>query len=237
MFDSDLAHEQGYLSHSDYNVQALVRKSTGNRNIPSPCLCDPSVSNGRVLTGSSNTDTTVHFLSCFDFSISKDGGDHNPMVACAFLPERVNFAHWLTDSLAVCATGTTGRVRIFSIDASDKVTKIHQTGVLDGIHDKTIREISRSLVSPGLFASGGYDGKLCVTDVKSKKPLASYCLDKTIGSVKWEKKQTNLIGCTIDDGKYMLYDLRAGKELHCALEVKGSKSVRMFFLKSYFNIT
>lgn len=79
-------------------------------------------------------------------------------------------------------------------------------------HSDMLREIA---VGEGrCVASGGYDGKLIITDIEgsdANKTLVQFRTGGVIGSVKFHPTMSKVVSLTKDEGVAMLWDLRSGK--------------------------
>ncbi len=114
---------------------------------------------------------------------------------------------WITNDRILCTVGD-GLVQLYSIDASGAniaLSNKHRIvdmpkarlhffifcaavgGTWKNIHSKWIREISSNPLSPFHIVSGGYDQRLCVSDLArgDNAVINTAAVDDVISSAKW----------------------------------------------------
>jgi len=140
------------------------------------------------------------------------------------VPEPVLDLQWLTSTSLLVAVGAHLRVIQFNREGRplDNV-------IVPNFHTNDIRSINIHPTSRNLLVSGGYDGKLFLTDLEQMFVLLRrgaatcnnvlYNAGTSVSSVQWRPESarqsavsTSCMSCTTDAGAYHLVDTRAASQ-------------------------
>jgi len=102
-------------------------------------------------------------------------------------------------------------------------------------HTDVIREIAISSPQSNLVLSGGFDGKVFVTDIsklysdiKDQKPKSEnslYPCTQVVGSVRWHPDDGYLASCTTDMGILHIFDVRTDRKRAATVHDTGKKEL------------
>jgi len=85
---------------------------------------------------------------------------------------------------------------------------LESIGDANGVHTDTIREMATMPSNPNIFASGGFDKRLCLVDLTRRHVLQKLDTAQVVGSVKWSTFHESCVAVTTDSGKFYLFDIR-----------------------------
>jgi WD40 repeat protein len=112
------------------------------------------------------------------------------------------------------------KLGIASLNPSDFT--VQELTMFPQFHSDVVREIALSQNSPNLVLSGGFDGKVFVTDIsrlyvdiqknEQKSENSLYPCSDVVGSVRWHPTDAYLASCTTDGGSLHIFDIRTDKK-------------------------
>jgi WD40 repeat protein len=101
---------------------------------------------------------------------------------------------------------------------NEEHTMINDIVMFPTFHSDTIRNIAVNPMNPSLVISGGFDGKVFVTDIsrlvhditnmEKKSENSVYVCSDVVGSVRWHPSDRNVASCTTDQGVLHVFDIR-----------------------------
>jgi WD40 repeat protein len=101
---------------------------------------------------------------------------------------------------------------------SEDLVRIEDIVMFPTFHSDTIRNIAVNPMNPSLVISGGFDGKVFVTDIsrlvhdiqkmEKKSENSVYMCHDVVGSVRWHPSDRNVASCTTDQGVLHVFDIR-----------------------------
>jgi len=204
-FDNSTKTLIGYEDSGAENIRRTLARQLKFDERTEISLGRPSVFPGSNLfvVGTDNPDCKQNFLLCLDAdAIYKSKA---PIKSIVPVSEHIRDTHWIMDNVILCAKSQD--VHIIQMQKEDLSLKIRGTRSL---HHDLIREIAPNPSKPMEIASGGYDKKLCIHDLRRGVKLHEQATSDTIGSVKWHQFSRATLGCTLDYGGMMMFDSRIG---------------------------
>jgi WD40 repeat protein len=125
---------------------------------------------------------------------------------------------WVDPLHTVFAIGA--KLGIASLNPSDFT--VQELTMFPQFHSDIVREIALSQNCPNLVLSGGFDGKVFVTDIsrlyvdiqknEQKSENSLYPCSDVVGSVRWHPTDAYLASCTTDPGTLHIFDIRTDKK-------------------------
>jgi len=202
-FNADVANAPDYRTWRGFNVRRWLEDNL-NVKLPGFTLGCAGVKSNFVLVGSDNPDSASHFLVQLDVNNMMASMRSNPVKSYLRLKEHVNFVTWSSASTAVCAMGH-GNISLVTV-REDRSMEI--TGNADGVHSDMIRELSFMPNREHMFASGGFDKRLCLVDLQRRHVVQKLDTGQVVGSVKWDPVHHECVAATVDTGRFYLFDAR-----------------------------
>ncbi|CEP00639.1 Anaphase-promoting complex subunit 4 WD40 domain-containing protein [Plasmodiophora brassicae] len=179
--------------------------STLDLGRPSTC----PTGTGRVAFGASDKQNNRH-------AIALDAGTEAGVVFHD-VNEAVNDLLWVAPNLLLC-TWSPASASLMKV-AEDNGNQLSLIQSVTTRHDSALRELAMAAHDSSMFASGGYDGKLCLNDFNFDRcTFAHTDIHDTISSVRWGQQMEtdpHLVSLTTDSGDFMMFDTRV--ELNAVL--------------------
>lgn len=216
-----ISHEYaapGYSASRSFNFKSLVESFCGN-TLNVLTLGRAEVFGSHFLVGSNCSQS--NYIICGNVAAMLESGGSSPMSTALAVNEPVHDLHWLNSSAIFAATGQ-GNMQLFKISENRSI--IEPSIILSDIHSDYICETAVKPFQSYQLASGGWDKRLCITDLEAQQLLCCKDTESCITSVKWSKwNQGECISITTDEGYYKLYDSRQSLRGQAAWETDLGK--------------
>jgi len=193
-------------SSVEFNVKSKIQNDQ-RAKCPGFALGTPVMSpdSTHAFVSTDNVDAKSHYVAMLEMESMQRAMKSTPMKSFVQLPEVVTCMVWSTPTTAICATGP-GHIALLEVNVADQTMKV--TGDANGVHTDAIREIATMPDNPHIFASGGFDNRLCLVDLSRRHVLQKLDTAQIVGSVRWGALNGACVAATTDTGKYYLFDIR-----------------------------
>jgi WD40 repeat protein len=226
-------------------------------------LSKPAVSStGRhFLVGTTNMKNEQAMMNRLVFGIMKDdfysnshnnnnnnNGDEDDqgVTLCTYaVNEHVRDLHWLHSDerrIVVALNNHLGMVLL-----NEELTSIENIVLFPNFHTDTIRQLAPNPTNQALVLSGGFDGKVFVTNVSrlvddngpsmgdKKSENSVYLCGEVVGSVQWHPSDSFVASATTDNGVLHVFDIRTDQTKPAF--VYGTEKMELFSHTYYDDFT
>jgi len=158
-----------------------------------------------AITGTNNSDASTHFLVNIDLDVMTASLRSNPIKSHLQVKEHVSCAKWASSKAIVCAMGR-GNIDLITVQEHGTM---QIAGNANGVHTDEIRDLAIMPTNETMFASGGFDKRLCLVDLTRRHVIQKLDTNQTVGSVKWDITNEACVNATVDQGKFYIFDTRS----------------------------
>jgi WD40 repeat protein len=204
-------------------------------SLSKPSFCP--ISDGKyrkVVVGTEDLDYTRNSNKLIFFQLEENklccSENGVPLVSTYHLEMHVRDVHWIDLQHIVFAQGH--RIGLCRVGSDNNVEEIIN---FPEFHQDWIRELAVCPRDNRYVLSGGFDGKVFVTDIfklatdiqkgEKKSENSLYPCNEVVGSVAWHPTDNFLASCTTDPGTLHLFDVRTDKRRPAIVSDTGKKEL------------